>query len=186
VYQSVGAKAGLIPISAENMYLFLVTPEPEGTRVEKQDLPEMLRERLWSFGGPVGEIRDGLRADHDVVYSPLHEVMLPDPWFGDRTVICGDAAHACAPHLTQGAAMALEDAVVLAEELARGTSAEAALASFSTRRFPRAKFVQEASRGILDAEMSVTRETLSMALEGMRVAVPGNLAQVDEVLRVPA
>jgi 2-polyprenyl-6-methoxyphenol hydroxylase-like FAD-dependent oxidoreductase len=186
VYQSVGAKAGLIPISADNMYLFLVTPEPEGTRVEKHDLPEMLRERLWSFAGPVGEIRDDLRADDDVVYSPLQEVMLPDPWFGDRTVICGDAAHACAPHLTQGAAMALEDAVVLAEELAGGKSPEAALAAFSTRRYRRAKFVQEASRGILDAEMSVTGETLPMALEGMRAAVPINLAQVDQILRVPA
>ena len=44
---------------------------------------------------------------------------LPAPWNRGRVVLIGDAAHACPPTIAQGAAQALEDAVVLAELLAR-------------------------------------------------------------------
>lgn len=186
LFQSVGAKAGYIPLSENSMYLFLVTPEPKGQRLTKAQSVDALRERLQSFSGVVGDIRDNLEAGDDVVYSPLNEVMLPSPWFSGRVVICGDAAHACAPHLTQGAAMALEDAVVLADEVAKQRAVAETLASFTERRYPRANFVQMASRGIMDAEMSVTRETLGGALEHMREAIPGQFAHVDSVLAQPA
>jgi 2-polyprenyl-6-methoxyphenol hydroxylase-like FAD-dependent oxidoreductase len=186
VYQSIGAKAGYIPISDEEMYLFNVTPEPKGVRVEDDAAVEALRERLESFGGIVGDIRDGLKPGDDVVYSPLHEVMLPLPWSSGRTVVCGDAAHACAPHLTQGAAMALEDAVVLADELDGADDVEAALARFGERRYPRAKLVQDASHAILEAEMAVTAETLAFALDGMREHLPENMARIEGVLAQPA
>jgi 2-polyprenyl-6-methoxyphenol hydroxylase-like FAD-dependent oxidoreductase len=186
LFQAVGAKAGYIPLSERSMYLFLVTPEPKGQRLTKAECVDALRGRLGSFSGIVGEIRDNLKADDDVVYSPLNEVMLPEPWFRGRVVVCGDAAHACAPHLTQGAAMALEDAVVLADEVAKQQGAEATLAAFTERRYPRANFIQMASRGILDAEMSVTRENLDGALEHLREAIPGQFAHVDSLLAQPA
>jgi 2-polyprenyl-6-methoxyphenol hydroxylase-like FAD-dependent oxidoreductase len=168
------------------MYLFNVTPEPKGVRVEGDAAVEALRERLETFGGIVGDIRDNLKPGDDVVYSPLHEVMLPTPWSSGRVVVCGDAAHACAPHLTQGAAMALEDAVVLADELDGADDVEATLLRFAERRFPRAKLVQDASHAILAAEMSVTAETLPFALEGMREHLPENMAHIESVLAQPA
>ena len=186
VFQSVGAKAGYIPLSQESMYLFNVTPEPKGVRVEGDAAVEALRERLETFGGIVGDIRDNLNPGDDVVYSPLHEVMLPTPWSSGRVVVCGDAAHACAPHLTQGAAMALEDAVVLADELDGADDVEATLLRFAERRFPRAKLVQDASHAILAAEMSVAAETLPFALEGMREHLPENMAHIESVLAQPA
>ena len=42
------------------------------------------------------------------------------PWYRGRTIIIGDAAHACPPLIAQGAAMCAEDAVVLAEMLTSG------------------------------------------------------------------
>jgi 2-polyprenyl-6-methoxyphenol hydroxylase-like FAD-dependent oxidoreductase len=186
LFQSVGAKAGYIPLSNNTMYLFLVTPEPQGQRFSAEERVEGLRKRLSSFGGIVGEIRDNLAPGDDVVYSPLSEVMLPAPWNRGRIVVCGDAAHACAPHLTQGAAMALEDAIVLADEIGKEEPAEATLVAFSERRYTRANFVQMASRGIMDAEMSITQETIDGALEHMREAIPGQFAHVDSVLAQPA
>jgi 2-polyprenyl-6-methoxyphenol hydroxylase-like FAD-dependent oxidoreductase len=186
LFQAVGAKAGYIPLSPDTMYLLLVTPEPQGTRYPPERFAEMLRERLAPFGGIIGEIRDNIREGDDIVFSPLSEVMLPQPWYQGRILLCGDAAHACTPHLTQGAAMALEDTVVLADELKIDRPIEETLAAFSTRRYPRAKFVQDASRGILDAEMSITAETLAGALEHMREALPGAFAHVGEFLGQPA
>jgi 2-polyprenyl-6-methoxyphenol hydroxylase-like FAD-dependent oxidoreductase len=186
VYQSIDAKAGHIPLGPETMYLFLVTPEPHHVRYETDRFVELLRERLQSFEGLVGAIRDNLEDGDDVVFSPLNEVMLPSPWSQGRVVVCGDAAHACCPHITQGAAMALEDAVVLAEELAGERPLGEALASFSARRYPRAKFVQDVSRGILEAEMQITRENIGVALAHMREELPGQFAHVDEFLNQPA
>ena len=42
---------------------------------------------------------------------------MPPPWHRGRVVLIGDAAHATSPHVGQGGAMAIEDAIVLAEEV---------------------------------------------------------------------
>jgi 2-polyprenyl-6-methoxyphenol hydroxylase-like FAD-dependent oxidoreductase len=186
LYQAVGAKGGHIPLSKDTMYLLLVVPEPPHVRYDKADFPDMLRERLAPFGGVLGRIRDELADDADIVYSPLSEVMLPLPWFKGRIVICGDAAHACTPHITQGAAMALEDSVVLAEELSVDRDVAASLTAFGERRFPRAKLVQDVSRGILNGEMSITAENIEDAFDHWRAELPGQMAHVDEILNQPA
>lgn len=186
VYQAVGAKGGLIPLSRDWMYLFLVTAEPAHVRYDKTQFVEMLRERLEPFEGIVGEVRDALSDGDDVVYSPLSEVFLPAPWFNGRLLVCGDAAHACCPHITQGAAMALEDAVVLAEELSADRPLAESLQAFSDRRYPRARFVQDVSRGILDAEMQITQENIEDAFAHMREQLPAQAAGIDEFLNVPA
>lgn len=66
-------------------------------------------------------------------------------WFGDRTVLLGDAAHPVPPHLAQGAALALEDAVVLGRALAEAPLAEA-LARYEAARVGRSTRVLAASR----------------------------------------
>jgi len=60
-------------------------------------------------------------------------------------VLIGDAAHNCPPTLAQGAAQALEDAMVLAESLTANDDTAVALDAFMQRRLPRAKVVVEAS-----------------------------------------
>jgi 2-polyprenyl-6-methoxyphenol hydroxylase-like FAD-dependent oxidoreductase len=187
LFQGLEGKAGYIPLSEETMYLLLVCPEPFRARYDAKDLPGMLRDRLQEFGGIVGEIRDNIADDDEVVYGPLHEVKLAPPWSKGRVVICGDAAHASTPHLTQGAAQALEDAVVLAEELCQnGRSVEDGLQAFTERRYPRALFSQRSSRAILDAEASVTAETLEIAIEHMRRELPGKFREIDAVFSQPA
>jgi 2-polyprenyl-6-methoxyphenol hydroxylase-like FAD-dependent oxidoreductase len=64
-------------------------------------------------------------------------------WFSGRLVLLGDAAHAMAPNLGQGANSALVDGVVLAEELARTPSVMDALARYDKRRRPLARRVQK-------------------------------------------
>ena len=147
----------------------------------------MLRERLAPFEGVLGDIREDLRDGDDIVYRPLCEVLLPAPWCKGRVVLCGDAAHACVPHTTQGAAMALEDAVVLARG-ARGDRPPAGrpLQAFSERRYPRAKFVQDVSRGILNAEMQINAENIQHAFAHMKEELPGQMAGVDAFLNQPA
>jgi 2-polyprenyl-6-methoxyphenol hydroxylase-like FAD-dependent oxidoreductase len=186
LYQSPIRKAGRTPLGEDKMYLLLVTEEPEGVRYAKADLVELMRERLEEFGGTIGEIRDGMDAGSEVVYSPLSEVLLPTPWHQGRVVLGGDAAHACVPHLNQGAAMAIEDAATLADELVAGDTVEAALAAYSARRYPRVKFAQKASRDVLDAERQIHADNFEESLEALAAHLPQAAGEVDEVFNQAA
>jgi len=69
-------------------------------------------------------------------------------------VLLGDAAHALTPNMGQGAGMAMEDAAVLAEELAMADRGEkdlgAALASYVARRRSRVETITRLSRAVGD------------------------------------
>ncbi len=59
------------------------------------------------------------------------------PWVNERTALLGDAAHAMVPFLAQGAAMAIEDAAVLAASLYGASDIPAALSAYEAARKPR-------------------------------------------------
>lgn len=186
LFHGIDTKAGLIPISRDRMYLFLVSREPGNPQHDPARFVELLKGRLAEHGGIVGQIRDGLGTRDGIVYSPLHEVTLPAPWHKGRVVVAGDAAHLGAPHLTQGAAMALEDAVILAELFDREAEVEATLDEFTARRLPRTMLVQDVSRRILTAEMSVTPDTFQASLVELRDQLPARLRKVEAILNQPA
>jgi 2-polyprenyl-6-methoxyphenol hydroxylase-like FAD-dependent oxidoreductase len=186
LFQGDGTKAGVIPLSQDTMYLLHVTSETDNPYIPSDQMAGLLKERLAGYGGLIGELRDGITCSDGIVYSPLSEVLLPSPWYKGRTIVLGDAAHACAPHLTQGAGMALEDAVVLAEELAvPDREVAASLQAFMKRRYDRVKLVQDVSHQILFGEMAVTGQTLPDAVEHMREALPGQMKQVETFLNGP-
>ena len=66
-------------------------------------------------------------------------------WHQGRVVLLGDACHPMLPFMAQGAAMAIEDAYVLAENLARH-ECHAALVEYEQIRKPRATKVQQMSK----------------------------------------
>lgn len=70
-----------------------------------------------------------------------------DRWSKGRVTLLGDAAHPMLPFLSQGAAMAIEDAYVLATALAHfGADNDAALDAYEAERRPRTARVQLEAR----------------------------------------
>lgn len=67
-------------------------------------------------------------------------------WSAGRVTLLGDAAHPMLPFLSQGAAMAMEDAYVLASALATQGDVATALARYEALRRPRTARVQLESR----------------------------------------
>jgi len=77
----------------------------------------------------------------------LQSLPVPAQWTRGRIALLGDAAHPVMPFFAQGAVMALEDAVVLADALAlRPNDAPAALQAYQDARRPRVIKVADASR----------------------------------------
>jgi salicylate hydroxylase len=77
----------------------------------------------------------------------LHRLFGLDRWSTGRVALLGDAAHPVLPYLAQGAALAIEDAVTLADCIASQTGDRAgALARYEELRRPRAERVARLSR----------------------------------------
>jgi len=67
-------------------------------------------------------------------------------WTKGRVTLLGDAAHPMLPFLAQGAAMAVEDAWVLAEAITESHDLGAALQTYEDKRLPRTSRAQAGSR----------------------------------------
>ena len=82
-----------------------------------------------------------------------------DQWVVGRIALMGDGAHPMPPFLGLGAAMGIEDAVVMGRALTSGLPAEQALQVFEATRKDRANGVLLASRqqGLVDQSGQVTR-----------------------------
>jgi 2-polyprenyl-6-methoxyphenol hydroxylase-like FAD-dependent oxidoreductase len=136
---------GTVPLTNDTMYIFISVAEPGNPRFPVDSLAAEMRKRLDGYGRRLSEIASQIVDPRLVVYRPLEVCVLPSPWYKDRMLLIGDAAHSTTPHLGQGAAMAVEDAVVLAEEYAKAGTIEERLQRFMNRRFARAKYVSESS-----------------------------------------
>lgn len=96
------------------------------------------RDAFVDFAEPVPRL---LEAGAGAYFSPIEEVA-PPLWSTGHVVLVGDAAHASSPNMAQGVAMALEDALVLADALAAEQTVERALSVYERRRAPRVSWVQ--------------------------------------------
>ena len=145
IYMGQTTKAGMNPISETECYLFVLDKREDMDFIAPAQWPQMLAGLLEEFGGAVGEFRDGLLdgslTDHRLLYRPLAGHMIDGPWHKGRIVLLGDAVHATTPHLASGAGIAVEGALVLAEELARRHSLEGALIAYAGRHYDRARLV---------------------------------------------
>ena len=141
---------GIIPCSPTEVYAFILHPEPNPRRIPDDEKPAILKELMRDFGGVYGAwFGTGSAPDSSILQRPFEYAFQPRPWHVGRAIIIGDAAHATTPHLASGAGIAVEDALVLTEELARaGGNIIAALEAFTDRRYDRCKFVVDTSVGI--------------------------------------
>lgn len=147
--------AGIVAVSDTQVYAFVLNPDPLRRRIEPKDHPAEVKRLLADFGGDMAVIRDQADDPARIVYRPLEAALQPTPWNRGRCVLIGDAAHATTPHLACGAGAAVEDALVLAEELRRpGRAVEEALAAFGERRFDRCRTIVESSVAIGALQLS--------------------------------
>ncbi|WP_413105345.1 FAD-dependent monooxygenase [Streptomyces sp. Inha503] len=85
----------------------------------------------------------------------LHnQIMLVPPlsrWVSQRVVLVGDSAHALSPHITAGASLGVEDALLLARLLTSSDSVATALAAYEEDRIPHYRKVGELAKSVEDS-----------------------------------
>ncbi|MEW2290910.1 FAD-dependent monooxygenase [Streptomyces sp. NPDC047841] len=168
--------AGYCPTGENSMYAYLVEPATDRSGLAPEQQLEVIRELASHYHGPWDEIRVSLNDASKVNYTWFETHVLDAPWHRGRVVLIGDAAHACPPTLAQGAAMALEDAAVLAELLTSSQLLDEGLwQTFTERRYARAKWVVDASN-----------QLGQWLLDGVQGDVPALMHQLAELVSEPA
>lgn len=131
----------VMPMGGRKLYCYADETAPD--MPNPADPRARLRELFDDFGGPVPAVLDAIEK---VQVARTDEVVI-DAWSRGPVLLVGDAAHATAPTLAQGAAMSFEDAVVLGEELRKaGDDVPAALRGYEERRRPRCLEVRDRTR----------------------------------------
>ena len=139
-------KVGLIPMTADRMYMFVVSAEGEDPRIPENELVPRMKALLEEYEAPmVRAVIDQITDPKGVVYRPLETLLMPAPWYKNRVLLIGDAVHATIPQLGQGAGLAIEDAVVLGELAQTEDPLSTVLENFMKRRYDRCKMVVDAS-----------------------------------------
>jgi salicylate hydroxylase len=110
------------------------------------------REDGWVIPADVDELRGAFRTWEPALHGIFDQAVdvhkwalldrtVPERWAFDRVALLGDACHAMLPYLAQGAAMAIEDAVVLGDKLATDSDVPSALRGYEAARKQRVRRV---------------------------------------------
>ncbi|WP_150236465.1 FAD-dependent oxidoreductase [Nocardiopsis quinghaiensis] len=165
--------AGYCPTGPDTMYAYLVERARENADFTVSERAAHMTELSKGYGGVWDEIRADIADSDRVNYTWFESLLVEGPWNRGRTVLIGDAVHACPPTLAQGAAQGMEDALVLAELLLDADTVDQTLFdAFTARRFERARTVVESSVTLADWQ-----------LDGVRDAdVPGMMRKVSALV----
>lgn len=145
---------GICPISSESAYLYIVEAADSKTRYRDDELAAVMTQKLEAYPSEmISACVAQLPRSNAISYRALEWLLVPAPWFRGRVLLIGDAAHCNPPVLAQGAAMGIEDAIVLAELLSEQASIDTALSMFDARRFPRASLVVKNSVQLCEWEV---------------------------------
>ena len=142
-----GCQAGIFPCGSNRVYWFATqngasnpTQSPEGRKLAV----------LKAFDGwpaPFPEIIDATAPDN-ILENDILDLKPLDAWGSGRITFAGDSIHGMTPNLGQGAALALEDAVVLGRCIRNGQSIDQALRDYENVRRKRAAWIAIASRRV--------------------------------------
>ena len=143
----------MVPLAKDLMYMGIIEAVPEDQIIQPDDAEKQARldELMLEAFAPYREaefvrsLEQYVTDPKAVNYRPAEYVVVPAPWHRGRVLLIGDAAHATTPHCGQGAAQAIEDAIVIADELGKDQPLNAALEAHMERRFERCKAIVDGS-----------------------------------------
>lgn len=162
-----GRRFGFSSIAEGEVYWYATLDAPAGERdASAAETRRRLDAMAAPFPAPVPELVAATDAER-MLRTDMYDLPRVPAWHRGRVVLLGDAAHATTPNLGQGGAQAIEDAWVLADQLATQTRPEDAFAAYQRIRERKARMVVDTSRrlgGIVHFSNPVARGLRNAAL----------------------
>ncbi len=147
--------------SSQGMMVFFGTAAAEHEYDQSFPLQSLFGE-FAATNPAIASILNNLSADRAHAFHHDDNELRGKVWHKGRVVLAGDAVHAFSPLLGMGASMAMEDAYVLAEEIATNESYQVAFSKYEKRRKPR---IAKLARHSVLLHKLLTSRLLSGALQ---------------------
>jgi 2-polyprenyl-6-methoxyphenol hydroxylase-like FAD-dependent oxidoreductase len=142
-----GLRFGCSPVSPSEVYWYATLVNPPHISFSSDKAFEILQNQFRDFPDFVQLIIAHINPGN-IIQTDLFELPEARHWSNDRIVLLGDAAHSMTPNLGQGAAMAIEDAFVLAKHISNSnsTSLASALSKYQGERMQRVHQIAKLAR----------------------------------------
>lgn len=135
---------GIVPLADDKIYWFACVNAPQNSPQHRDYRVKDLQHIFEHFHQPIPAILKHTK-DSDLIWNDVIDLKpIPQFAFGN-IVLIGDAAHATTPNMGQGACQAIEDAVILADELSKHDQPADAFAAFEKRRLKRTHYIVNTS-----------------------------------------
>ncbi|QLG47393.1 FAD-dependent monooxygenase [Natrinema halophilum] len=162
-----GTYTGGAPIASDRFYWFATVQKGAADAIDSRELTAVLRDRFAEFPDPVPSVLESLEPA-DVFRTDLTDVPSLDRWSRGSVVLAGDAAHGMVPFAGQGAAQAIEDALMLAHSIDRhGTPADA-FEAYEAERKTRADRIRAEARRL--GTLGTMRSSIGCRVRNFAVA----------------
>jgi 2-polyprenyl-6-methoxyphenol hydroxylase-like FAD-dependent oxidoreductase len=167
-----GLRVGYSQINSKQVYVFITNYEKAGGKDSYGALKQNLLQLCNDFPEIVKEMIRKTDAEK-IIRTDLFDFKPISRWVDRNVALLGDAAHATTPNLGQGACQAIEDAFVIAEQLALNSECDLAFANYQRKRIAKAKFVT--TRSWQFCQITNTTGLTKSILKTLLRATPGSI-----------
>jgi 2-polyprenyl-6-methoxyphenol hydroxylase-like FAD-dependent oxidoreductase len=135
---------GIVPLAKNKIYWFAcVNTSPNNLAMKNYTVPDLLKQ-FAGYHHPVEAILKETK-NENLIWADINDIKPINRYAFSNILLIGDAAHATTPNLGQGACQAVEDAVILAAEIAKNSSITVAFKKFEQRRLKRIHWIVNTS-----------------------------------------
>ncbi len=131
---------GVVPLSEDKTYWFACVNAPQNSaEMKAYQVADLLR-LFGNYHHPIPSILRATRNDQ-LIWNDICDLAPLKQYAFGNIVLMGDAAHATTPNMGQGACQAIEDAIILADEIGKHKNFAVAFSSFEQRRLARTHWI---------------------------------------------
>lgn len=138
---------GIVPLSNNRIYWFACINATANNQTLKKYTTENLLNVFKEYHEPIPSVLWETK-NENLIWGDIIDIEPIGRFAFQNILLIGDAAHATTPNLGQGACQAIEDAVVLAEEIRDNRDVEKAFLQFEQRRLKRTRWVVNTSQQV--------------------------------------
>jgi 2-polyprenyl-6-methoxyphenol hydroxylase-like FAD-dependent oxidoreductase len=140
-----GKRFGIVPLGKSRVYWFATKNAPEGQLEHPQERKGELLDLFKGWHHPIADLIEATDPQAILRHDVYDRKPLRRAWGRGPVTLLGDAAHPMTPNLGQGACQAIEDALVLAQQLRGAIDTIAALRSYEAQRLHRTGYITNLS-----------------------------------------
>ena len=167
------AQFGITPMSNNRAYWFAQRDAPEGEREKETGRKCKVLDLFGNWHDPIPEIIEATE-ETSLLRNDVYQGPMLSHWSRGRVTLLGDAAHTMTPNLGQGACIAIEDAVALADCLRSETDVTTGLHMYEKRRVTRANTITRLA-GLIGQAVQLNNPLVSMLRNTVIKKIPSRV-----------